>query len=502
MKTKTLFLFLFLISSSLFAQNFSNGFNFYLPYSDTTTQKFLPVFPKVPIGYSDFVQIDSDGKYSVNGKRIRFWGVNTGYETNFPKKEWTSWMAGRLRKFGMNLIRMHEIDYSKGSDLNIFGGGETTRVLDPTALDLFEYFIAALKENGIYVHIDLQSDRYFRKNDQVADYDSLPNCKAVIFIDPYLLQLSKESARQLLTHVNPYTDKALVNDPVMATVEVSNENSLYMYWRGNQLRPIYKGGMLPSRYSGMLDSLWIDFLKKKYSSTGNLRDAWNDGTDTERMKNVGFEQGTSNWNLRVQAPANATFTQDNSNPHSGTYSGKVSINNSTGNDLDISFEQKAITFKKDSLYTVRFAARSDSTQYIHINVQDENDPWTWYGGGYVLVTHEWNDCAFHVKAPEDNTGHTKIGFHIGENTGTFWFDDISLTGTNGLLAQESFELNNICRMDYPECPYYSNQRVKDLSEFYISLERNYLNAMTSFLKDTLGVRVPILGQQLMSVLLI
>jgi hypothetical protein len=494
MKTKALFLFLLFISSSLFAQNFSNGFNFSLPDADTTTQKFLPVFPVVPIGDNDFVQINSDGKFSVNGKRIRFWGVNTGFEANFPNKEYAGLIAGRLRKSGCNLIRIVQFD-AAGGTIGIYKDHAiyTTRQLDPTGLDLLENYIASLKESGIRVDIDLQTDRSYRPDDQVVDYDSILNYKAVGFIDPHIRQLSKEFTQQLLTHVNPYTGKALVDDPVMAMVEVSNENSLYMFWRCNQLRPICKGGMLPSRYSGMLDSLWIDFLKKKYSSTGNLRNAWNVGTSDNQIKNGGFEEGTSNWGLWLQAPANATFTRDNSNPFSGMYTGKVAITNSTGNNLDISFEQKTITFKKDSLYTVRFAARSDSTQYIHINVQDENDPWTWYGGGYVLVTHGWNQYAFHVKAPEDNTGHTKIGFHIGENTGTFWFDDMSLTGTNGLLVQESFELNNICRMDYPDCAYYTNQRVKDLSEFYISLEREYFQDMISFLKNTLGVRVPIIG---------
>ena len=87
--------------------------------------------------------------------------------------------------------------------------------------------------------MNLHVSRTFRINDNVADYDSLPEFgKCVNFFDPYIIKLHKEYAQQLLTHVNPYTGKALVNDPVMAMVEITNENSLYRNWRDNKLKPI------------------------------------------------------------------------------------------------------------------------------------------------------------------------------------------------------------------------------------------------------------------------
>jgi hypothetical protein len=492
---KTIFLFLFLISSPLLAQSFSNGFNFYLPFSDTTTQSFLPAFPKVPIGNNDFVSINSDGKFSINGNRIRFWGANTSYDGAFPSKSIAGYLAGRLRKFGVNLARFEGLDGNPPKGLL---GPPTTRQLDLTSLDIFENYVAALKENGIHVDIVLNYVRNYVASDQVVDYDSLPSFgQCVNFIDPYILQLHKEYARELLSHVNPYTGIDLVHDPVMAMVEITNENSLYRFWRDNELKPISNGGVLPVYYSSMLDSLWNKFLTDKYSSTANLRNAWNIGAiaaaQSEQIINGGFESGTSNW---IFYPSGmGTCIADTSNPHSGRYCGKVIIDTSTGSIYDVSFGQTNLSVKKDSLYTITFWVRSDVSKNASVFFQDYSAPYQSYGGSTFQMTPNWQRYTFDVKATNDFYP-VWLYFCVGGDTGTYWFDDISVstgTGINGLLAGDSLELKNIGRMDYEDCPSYTTQRVKDLSEFYISLERNYFKEMLSFLKDTLGVKVPILG---------
>ena len=40
-----------------------------------------------------------------------------------------------------------------------------------------------------------------------------------------LIQLQQEYARKLLCHVNPYTGLALVDDPAVITIQISNEES-------------------------------------------------------------------------------------------------------------------------------------------------------------------------------------------------------------------------------------------------------------------------------------
>lgn len=82
------YLLLLSIVSTLPAQNFLNGFNFNLPWNDSTSQKFLPQFPAVPITANNFNTIDTDGNFSISigGRKIKFWGVNSVADGAFPDK--------------------------------------------------------------------------------------------------------------------------------------------------------------------------------------------------------------------------------------------------------------------------------------------------------------------------------------------------------------------------------------------------------------------------------
>jgi hypothetical protein len=495
---KKFILIVLVISSQINSQNFTGGFNFYLPSTDTTTQKFLPKFPKQTIGDNDFVSIDSEGKFSVNGNRIRFWGTNSGADAAFPPKNIAGLLAGRLRKYGFNLIRLHHLD-NPWSDRSLLGK-TYTRELNSTYLDLLENYIAALKQNGIYINMNLHVSRTFRIFDQVANYDSLPEFgKGVNFFDPYIISLHKEYARQLLTHVNPYTGKSLVNDPVMAMVEITNENSLYRMWRDNQLKPINKGGKLPTRYSKMLDSLFNNFISQKYNSTTALQLAWSKGvknsSSSEQIKNGSFETNTTNWILEQHSPASGTISVDNQNTFRGTGSCKVTVTNSSGIDWNIQFKQQTITLKRDSLYTVSFAIRADSPKEINVSLMNDQSPWNWYGGKSFTVGTNWDVFTFSVKASENNAGHARLSFALGKSTGSFWIDEVSVAYASvvGLKENEQIENRNIARLDYADCPGYSPQRVRDMSEFYIEVQRNYFKEMLAYLKNELGVKVPING---------
>ncbi|MCX7797643.1 MAG: carbohydrate binding domain-containing protein [Melioribacter sp.] len=491
---------IFLIKVNLVAQNFTGGFNFYLPSSDTSTQKFLPQFPIQKINDNEFVTINSDGKFSVAGKRIRFWGTNFGADNAFPPKDKAGLLAARLRKYGFNLVRMHHLD-NPWSKRSLVGKTET-RTINYAYLDTLEYLISKLKENGIYINMNLHVSRTFRINDGVIDYDSLPEFgKGVNFFDPYIKKLHKEYAKQLLTHINPYTKKPLVDDPVMAMVEITNENSLYRFWRDNQLKPISKGGLLPFYYSKKLDSLWNEFLLSKYQTTQNLRNAWNRDIKSigqnEQIKNGGFESKNPKnyWALEEHNGADADTLRDNFFPYKGNYCFKVIIKKSTGTNWHIQFKMPSATIIKDSSYTFSFAARSDSQRVINVSIMNDQSPWNSYGWYSIKLNTEWQVFSFSVKAPENNIGHTRLSFNLGKEIGTYWFDEISFTsaGVIGLENNESLELKNVSRIDYAKAAQYSSQRVKDMSEFYITIERNYFKEMISYLKDTLKVKVPIVG---------
>ena len=494
--------------ATLNAQNFSGGFNFNLPWNDSTTQKFLPQFPIEKIPVNTFITIDAGGNFSLGGKKIKFWGTNSVADGAFPQKDKAAQIAGRMRKLGINLVRMHHLDNPWSAYSLLPGSFSTSRSIYQPNLDLLEYYISKLKETGIFINMNLNVARKFHAMDGVEGADSINNygtdfAKGVTLFDPYLIMLEKEYAQQLLTHVNPYTGKALVNDPVMAMVETNNENSLYRFWKDDQLKPIPSGGKLINRHVHMLDSLFNEFLKNKYQNTQTLASSWNQGItpfgQNEQIKNGSFEQTIdyADWELEVhtQYSAQATLSRDNVNPYRDTYSAKVIVSQSSGTDWHIQFKYKTITVNKDSAYTITFAVRSDAAKNISVSLMNENSPWTWYGGMTAALTTNWKIFSFNVKAPETNIGHTRLSFSIGKSTGMYWFDSVSVTraGVKGLMNGETIEAQNIRRIDYSECAGFTDQRVKDMSEFYLKLESDYFTDMKNYLHNTLGVKVPVVG---------
>ena len=501
MRVHRIVLLIIVSALSLEAQNFSGGFSFYLPPADTSTQRFLPQFPSRPLTDQDFVSIDREGHFSVRNTPIRFFGTNLVADAAFPTKSKAWFIAGRLRKMGFNLVRFHHLD-NPWSRESIFNWGSSTRSLNPITLDRLDKILAELKANGIYANMNLHVSRTLRNSDGIADADSLQDYgKGINYFDPQILELHKEYARQLLTHVNPYTGFALVNDPVMAMVEMTNENSLYRYWREGKLKPLAQGGILTIRHTKLLDSLWLGYLKSLYLSTSSLSSAWNVGarnsTETNLVQNGSFENAgpSVGWVMETHAPAMATMTRDSVQPQSGRYSAKVLVTNSDGTDWHLQWKQVGLSVVKDSLYTVTFAGRSNGVRSISVSVMRDVSPWTWYGGASVTLAPEWKVFSLSLRAPETVQGVIRLSFAVGANAGTYWFDDIILApgSIRGLIAGESLEGSSVRRLEYAECPSFTDQRVRDLSSFYIKLQNEYFAEMASYLKSELNVKVPIVG---------
>ncbi len=492
-----IFLSLF-ISLNIFSQNFSNGFNFYLPPDDTLTTKFLPSFPIIQI--NDFVKVDENGKFSVDNNPIRFWGTNLVGDGAFPTKSKAWFIAGRLRKMGFNLIRLHHLD-NPWSTQSIFNYGQSTRQLNTTTLDRLENIISELKKNGIYIDMNLNVSRTFNGSDGVVDADSLAEyAKAVTIFDPQLIALQKEYAKELLTHVNPYTGLALVNDPVMAMVETINENSLYRWWRDGRLKPFALGGSLTMRHTKMLDSLFNQFLIDKYGDSSSLANSWNQGVtfpgENNQVKNGSFESAniSSNWAMELHNGAAAAFQQDTNYYYAGKASAKIIVTNATGTSWHIQFKQPTLSCKKDSVYKIEFALRSDSPKNIDFVVMRDDDPYTYYQGQSCAVDTLWKIFTLSFTASEDNNSHMRISFEFA-STGSYWIDDVKVYNAEvkGLLPGESLENKSVKRIDFNEAGSYTNNRVKDISEFYINLQNKFYSEMKSYLKDSLGVKVPIIG---------
>lgn len=496
-----LFLALFCLTTlGLRAQSFSNGFAFNLPAFDSTTQTFLPVFPKQTL--TDFVSVSANGEFITAGQPIRFWGGNLSSGACFPPKADASAIAARMRKMGMNLMRFHHMDNPwTTSEGSIFLRNGLTTSLNPNTLDRMHYFLAKMKEQGVYANINLHVSRTFEPNDGVLHADSIGEFgKAVTFYDRKLIDLQKQFAQQLLGTVNPYTGLSLADDPVVAMVEITNENTLFGFWQNDELKPIAAGGILIQRHSDSLDEKWTSFLQEKYPSQAVLESAWDAGgagPPVELLTDGGFESGNINqeWQLELHQGAAATISTTQTNPRTGSHCAFVDVTQVTGTDWHLQFQQAGFSVEKDSVYVVRFAARANGNRTLQLNMQRHNDPYTWYGGSSFQVGTQWQEYLFAFAPTEDNAGNGRISFSFANTTGDVWLDDVSVKRAvrAGIDPGETLAAGTVRRITYSERANYHKQRAADMAEFYIGLQADYYAEMKDYLVNTLGVQVPITG---------
>lgn len=202
-----------------------------LPWDDAPVDLSFVFAGEKPAGRHGFLQVRGGKFLFEDGAPGRFWGVNFNSAANFPSHAHSEIVARRLARFGVNLVRFHQLD-GDWSTPNIFqftrgARLENTRRLDPESLDRLDYLVHCLKGQGIYIYLDLLTYRAFRGGDGVAAADQLPPAaRPYSNFDPRLIELQREFNEQIWTHVNPHTGLAFKDDPAIVLTEIANENEL------------------------------------------------------------------------------------------------------------------------------------------------------------------------------------------------------------------------------------------------------------------------------------
>ena len=217
-----------------------------------------------PAGQFGFVTVrDGHFAFSQTGDRVRFFGVNLAKDSVFIPKPQIDRLAALFARSGINLVRIHQIDDAQG-----ILDPDSPRLFRPAMIDLLDYWIAKLKERGIYLALDLNDYRTFRTVDGVAEGEKLGRgAKPYAVFDKRLIQLQEEYARQLLvSHTNPYTGLCYARDPAVALLELYDENGLFIR-RGDWTS-------LQEPYQTNLQRQWNAWLRSRYGTTDALRFAW------------------------------------------------------------------------------------------------------------------------------------------------------------------------------------------------------------------------------------
>jgi hypothetical protein len=160
----------------------------------------------------------------------------------------------------------------------------TTRQADPEAWDRFDYLNAALRKRGIYLMLSVWWTRRYLPGDVdvlrtdpadrqawMAGIEELNSWgwqkafdprKILCLVDERVAALEEEFARQLLTHVNPYTKLSYAQEPQVLTLELLNEaSSEYVVICGNRL---------PDYFQKKLLAQWEAFARAAGIEPGDL----------------------------------------------------------------------------------------------------------------------------------------------------------------------------------------------------------------------------------------
>jgi hypothetical protein len=229
-----------------------------------------------------------DDKLLYDGKEIKLWGLNLCYSDCAPKKELADQRAALYAKYGVNAVRLHK--YADASGWAGILSKDSVLAFDPAKLDQMDYFVAKLKENGIYVKLssnftlkigpgDRQAVPYFDEfKDQGNGWKATEH--GSIFIAKELQELQIQQMVNLLQHKNPYTGLTYGEDPAISCIEMFNEDDALFGGIMNQMRrPTLR------RRAGELFPAW---LRKKYGSKEALLAAWGD----KAFDSFGYERLT------------------------------------------------------------------------------------------------------------------------------------------------------------------------------------------------------------------
>jgi hypothetical protein len=185
-----------------------------------------------PAGKHGFLTVRDHNFVFEDGSPARFWGTNFNSGANFPPHDQSEMVARRLAKFGVNLIRTHQMD-AEWATPNLFTANRSrpkmdTRTLDPDCLERLDYLFHCLKREGIYIYLDLLTYRQFLPGDEVDSVNQLPQAaKPYLYFDPRLIELQKEFNAALWNHVNPYTGLAYKDEPGIVLTELVNEADFF-----------------------------------------------------------------------------------------------------------------------------------------------------------------------------------------------------------------------------------------------------------------------------------
>ena len=185
-----------------------------------------------PAGRHGFIKASGSHFAFEDGTPARFWGVNFNGGACFPEFDYSGKVARRLAKAGVNIVRFHQLD-AEWNTPNIFSFSKGERIgstleLHPESMKRLDYLVKCLKDEGIYVYLDMNTYRNFKSGDGVENpYELKDAADPYCYYNARLIELQKKFIHDIWNHQNPYTGLAYKDDPVFVLSEIINERDFF-----------------------------------------------------------------------------------------------------------------------------------------------------------------------------------------------------------------------------------------------------------------------------------
>lgn len=213
----------------------------------------------------------------VSGENIRFWAVNIGLKLN--SADHIEEQVRFLVKRGVNMVRLHTQIYPKDNRKDLSEP-------DQKVIDSIHLYSSILKKHGVYLTLSPYWANHFKADQVAKDSARWPvprslnstNFNNLLFFDPILQAAYKNWMTQLLSQINPHTGIALKDDPVLAVMQLQNEDSL-LFWtfeslQGEDLR--------------LLKRAYFHWLVNRYGSSEAVVKRWQGAA-------AGGDKGADDW---------------------------------------------------------------------------------------------------------------------------------------------------------------------------------------------------------------
>jgi hypothetical protein len=310
---------------------------------------------------------------------------------------------------------------------------------------------------------------------------------------PQMRDRLKDFSREYLLHQNPYRKLRRVDDPGIAMIEITNENSF------SKLGPDI-AAILPEPYRGEFKAQWNRWLSAHYASTAELQRTWrgaNEPLGPVLADSASWREGTGPWRVK-QAPASPVrlaFGQPG--PQAGVPALTIRPEGSSSELSAQEIQFPNLKLEPGQVYTFSFWVRSAAARSLFVDVSNAG-PANWNPVGFretLSLRPEWQQIHRVFRASSSIPGSARICFKFGGSPVDFSLAGLTLRRGGDWIVVPAGQTIEARTIEIPVAGW-SEPAHRDVVRFMQETEQAFIQDMIDFLKKDLGVRVPITASQI------